>query len=163
MLSGGVGALRAPDFDGPDAGLGCDGAVNNKDSPSLFSLFPPSSSPFPLFPESTNLQGARRWRPEAEGRRPTKMGGWVGGCVRGVAPRKFWNTGPGGQGKWGKWGIWEGMGKKEEEKSGGKEKIFFGRKNFFYTTEKCTLWVRQSIAIDNVIWGSSQEACRRFL
>lgn len=96
MLSGGVGALRAPDFDGPDAGLGCDGAVNNKDSPSLFSLFPPSSSPFPLFPESTNLQEARRWRPEAEGRRPTKMGGWVGGCVRGVAPRKFWNTGPGG-------------------------------------------------------------------
>ena len=76
MLSGGEGALRAPDFDRPDAGLGCDGAVNNKDSPSLFSLFPPSSSPFPLFPESTNLQGARRWRPEAEGRRPTKMGGW---------------------------------------------------------------------------------------
>ena len=46
MLSG-VGALRAPDFDGPDAGLGCDGAVNNKDSPSLF-LFSPSSSPFPF-------------------------------------------------------------------------------------------------------------------
>lgn len=95
MLSGGVGARSAPDFDGPDAGLGCDGAVNNKDSPSLFSFFPPSSSPFPLFPESTNLQEARRWRPEAEGRRPTKMGGWEGGCVRGVAPRKFWNTGPG--------------------------------------------------------------------
>ena len=90
MLSG-VGA-RAPDFDGPDAGLGCDGAVNNKDSPSLFPLLLPLSP----FPESTNLQGARRWRPEAEGRRPTKMGGWVGGCVRGVAPRKFWNTGPGG-------------------------------------------------------------------
>lgn len=54
MLSG-VGALRAPDFDGPDAGLGCDGAVNNKDSPSLFSLSPLllPLSPFPRVYKST--------------------------------------------------------------------------------------------------------------
>ena len=72
MLSGGS---CAPDFDGPDAGLGCDGAVNNKDSPSFFS-FPPPPPPFPFSPSLQIYKGARRWRPEAEGRRPTKMGGW---------------------------------------------------------------------------------------
>ena len=30
----------------------------------------------------------------------------------------------------GKMGIWEGMGKEEEEKSGGKEKIFWEKKFF---------------------------------
>ena len=89
MLSG--KGRCAPDFDRPDAGLGCDGAVNNKDSPPfLFSPPPPLS----LFPESTNLQGpdGGGLRPKVEGRQR-----WVGGrgCVRGVAPRKFWNTGPG--------------------------------------------------------------------
>ena len=62
----------------------------------------------------------------------------------------------------GKMGIWEGMGKKEEEKSGGKEKIFWEKK-FFYTTEKCTLWVRQSIAIDNVIWGARRRLVEGFM
>ena len=60
----------------------------------------------------------------------------------------------------GKMGIWEGMGKEEEEKSGGKEKIF-GRKNFLYH-RKCTLWVRQSIAIDNVIWGARRRLVEGF-
>ena len=76
MLSGGVGALRAPDFDGPDAGLGCDGAVNNKDSPSLFSLSPPPPPPFPFSP---SLQIYKR--PDGGGLRPKVEGRqrWVGG------------------------------------------------------------------------------------
>ncbi len=73
---GGVGALRAPDFDGPDAGLGCDGAVNNKDSPSLFSLSPPPPPPFPFSP---SLQIYKR--PDGGGLRPKVEGRqrWVGG------------------------------------------------------------------------------------
>lgn len=61
-------------------------------------------------------------------------------------------------GKWGKWGIWEGMGKEEEEKSGGKEKIFFGRKNFFYTTEKCERirWVRQGVELLTTLYGGAR-------
>ena len=50
------------------------------------------------------------------------MGGWEGGCVRGVRI-----TGPGSVGKWEN-GDLGGMGKEEEE-TGGKEK-FFGRKIF---------------------------------
>lgn len=48
------------------------------------------------------------------------------------------------------------MGKEEEEKSGGKEKIFFGRKNFFYTTEKCTLWVRQGVELLTTLYGGAR-------
>ena len=47
MLSG--KGRCAPDFDRPDAGLGCDGAVNNKDSPSFFLPL----SPFPRVYKST--------------------------------------------------------------------------------------------------------------
>ena len=61
----------------------------------------------------------------------------------------------------GKMGIWEGMGKKEEEKVVERRR-FFGRK-IFYTTEKCTLWVRQSIAIDNVIWGARRRLVEGFM
>ena len=72
MLSG--KGRCAPDF-GPDAGLGCDGAVNNKDSPSLF-LFSPSSSPFPFSPSLQIYKGpdGGGLRPKVEGRQR-----WVGG------------------------------------------------------------------------------------
>ncbi len=65
-------------------------------------------------------------------------------------------VGNGGNGDMGReWG-------RRRRKSGGKEKIFFGRK-IFYTTEKCTLWVRQSDMADKSYMGEPVEACRRFL
>ena len=54
------------------------------------------------------------------------------------------------------------MGKKEEEKKWWKGEDFLGEK-IFYTTEKCTLWVRQSIAIDNVIWGARRRLVEGFM
>ncbi len=48
----------------------------------------------------------------------------------GAALRKFLEYRARKVGKWGKWGS--GGNGEEEEKSGGKEKIFFGRKIFFY-------------------------------
>lgn len=50
------------------------------------------------------------------------------------------------------------MGKEEEEKSGGKEKIFFGRKNFFYTTEKCERirLVRQGVELLTTLYGGAR-------
>ena len=150
MLSG---KGRAPDFDRPDAGLGCDGAVNNKDSPSLSP-----SLPFPLSPSLQIYKGpdGGGLRPKVEGRQR-----WVGGRLcSGRSPEKILEYRARRVGEMGKMGIWEGMGKEEEEKVVERRR-FFGRK-IFYTTEKCTLWVRQSIAIDNVIWGARRRLVEGF-
>ena len=61
----------------------------------------------------------------------------------------------------GKMGIWEEWGRKKKKKWW-KGEDFLGEK-FFYTTEKCTLWVRQSIAIDNVIWGARRRLVEGFM
>ena len=65
------------------------------------------------------------------------MGGWEGGCVRGVAPRKFGIQGQEGR-EMGKMGDLGGNGEGRRRKSGGKEKIFLGEK-FFIPREVHTM------------------------